>query len=68
MLRRVEVPLSLRMPPPIPAMEFLPPQLPPPEDRHQAEQALIRWEIPRLCRGGSKSLTSEGVHRRNSST
>jgi hypothetical protein len=24
---------------------------------------LIRWEIPRLCRGGSKSSTDPGVHR-----
>jgi len=24
--------------------------------------ALIRWEIPRLYRGGSKSLTGEGVY------
>lgn len=26
------------------------------------------WETPRLCRGGSKSLTDTGVHRRNSPT
>jgi Cu(I)/Ag(I) efflux system membrane protein CusA/SilA len=28
--------------------------------------ALISWEFPRLCRGGSKSLTDTGVHRGNS--
>jgi iron complex outermembrane recepter protein len=32
------------------------------------QRNLIRWEIPRLCRGGSKSLTIKGVHRGNSST
>ena len=26
---------------------------------------LVRWETPRLCRGGSKSLTDTGVHRGN---
>jgi hypothetical protein len=25
------------------------------------EKGLIRWEIPRLCRGGSRSLTVPGV-------
>ena len=30
--------------------------------------ALVRWETPRLCRGGSRSLTATGVHRRNSQT
>jgi alpha-N-arabinofuranosidase len=29
---------------------------------------LVRWETPRLCRGGSKSLTNTGVHRGNSLT
>jgi site-specific recombinase XerD len=29
---------------------------------------LVRRETPRLCRGGSKSLTDTGVHRRNSRT
>ena len=27
---------------------------------------LVRWETPRLCRGGSRSLTDTGVHRGNS--
>ena len=27
---------------------------------------LIQWEFPRLCRGGSKSLTVPGVHPGNS--
>ncbi len=27
---------------------------------------LVRWETPRLCRGGSRSLTDPGVHRGNS--
>ena len=31
----------------------------------ELRQILIRWEIPRLGRGGSKSLTKEGVHRGN---
>jgi type I restriction enzyme M protein len=30
------------------------------------EPELVRWETPRLCRGGSKSLTNPGVHRGNS--
>jgi FkbH-like protein len=29
-------------------------------------QGLIKWEFPRLCRGGSSSLTFTGVHPRNS--
>ena len=28
-----------------------------------AEFFLISWEFPRLCRGGSRSLTFAGVHR-----
>jgi len=31
-------------------------------------ERLVRWETPRLCRGGSKSLTDTGVHRGNSLT
>src|SRR5271157_2028832 len=31
-------------------------------------QNLVRWEIPRLCRGGSRSLTDTGVHRGDSQT
>ncbi len=27
-----------------------------------------KWEFPRLCRGGSRSLTFQGVHRENFST
>ena len=27
---------------------------------------LMKWEFPRLCRGGTRSLTDTGVHRRNS--
>jgi L-iditol 2-dehydrogenase len=30
--------------------------------------ALVRRETPRLCRGGSRSLTNTGVHRGNSLT
>jgi len=29
---------------------------------------LVRWETPRLCRGGSRSLTNTGVPRGNSLT
>jgi len=29
---------------------------------------LVRWETPRLCGGGSRSLTNTGVHRGNSLT
>ena len=29
---------------------------------------LVRWETPRLCRGGSRSLTDTGVHRGDSQT
>ena len=29
-------------------------------------EGLIQWEFPRLCRGGSKSLTVPGVHPGNS--
>ena len=35
----------------------------------QAQQAaylLMKWEFPRLCRGGTRSLTDTGVHPRNS--
>ena len=32
------------------------------------ENLLVRRETPRLCRGGSNSLTVTGVHRRNSRT
>ncbi len=28
--------------------------------------ALMKWEFPRLCRGGTRSLTDTGVHPRNS--
>jgi len=38
------------------------------EQMSSAEAALVRWETPRLCRGGSKSLTNTGVHRGNSLT
>jgi len=31
-------------------------------------QGLVRRETPRLCRGGSRSLTDPGVHRGNSQT
>jgi len=31
-------------------------------------QFLVRWETPRLCRGGSRSLTNTGVPRGNSLT
>src|SRR5271157_5691760 len=27
---------------------------------------LMKWEFPRLCRGGTRSLTDPGVHPRNS--
>jgi hypothetical protein len=40
------------------------------EDALRTQEAevcfLIKWEIPRLCRGGSRSLTFTGVHPRNS--
>jgi len=29
-------------------------------------QELMKWEFPRLCRGGTQSLTDTGVHPRNS--
>ena len=32
----------------------------------EATITLIQWEFPRLCRGGSSSLTFAGVHPRNS--
>jgi len=35
---------------------------------HRSHGPLVRWETPRLCRGGSKSLTNTGVHRGNSLT
>ena len=43
----------------------------PEEARYAAQRAfgnttLIKWEFPRLCRGGSSSLTFTGVHPRNS--
>jgi hypothetical protein len=31
------------------------------KDRFWKDGKLIRWEIPRLCRGGSRSLTVPGV-------
>ena len=31
-----------------------------------ASDALMKWEFPRLCRGGTRSLTDPGVHPRNS--
>jgi len=34
----------------------------------QVALSLVRRETPRLCRGGSNSLTVTGVHRRNSRT
>jgi transposase len=37
-------------------------------DAARLARRLVRWETPRLCRGGSKSLTDTGVHRGNSST
>ncbi len=37
----------------------------PRENRHSAP-ALIKWEIPRLCRGGSSRLTFPGVFMRGS--
>ena len=32
----------------------------------KGERAKPKWEFPRLCRGGSKSLTYQEVHRRDS--
>ena len=37
-------------------------------DRGSQTKRLVRRETPRLCRGGSRSLTDTGVHRGNSQT
>jgi hypothetical protein len=37
-----------------------------PSIRETSALILIQWEFPRLCRGGSSSLTFAGVHPRNS--
>ena len=34
--------------------------------REAARRASLKREAPRLCRGGSQSLTNPDVHRRNS--
>src|SRR5271165_4766241 len=34
--------------------------------RESVLMQLIKWEFPRLCRGGTRSLTDPGVHPRNS--
>lgn len=35
-------------------------------DAHESWATLIKWEISRLCRGGSSSLTFPGVFSRGS--
>ena len=37
-------------------------------DKVYRKDVLVRRETPRLCRGGSRSLTDTGVHRGNSQT
>src|SRR5664280_2584169 len=32
----------------------------------ERDNCLLKWEFPRLCRGGTRSLTDTGVHPRNS--
>ena len=34
--------------------------------RNHQRGVLMKWEFPRLCRGGTRSLTNPGVHPRNS--
>ncbi len=63
------VPPAARPPAPAPVQPAARPEpAPKPEERARrepADEAISKpqWEFPRLCRGGSKSLTYPGVHR-----